>query len=166
MKYGMKNRMNLGTTLTARLAIGARYSIIHVGDSRVYEIASDHQVTQMTEDQTYVHREILAGRMTPEEAAVHPKRNVLLQCIGSSKTVTPQVVHGNIQKDACYLLCSDGFRHMITDDDLAKIVDCGGSAGFEKEARLALKNITEKDKLAGESDNITAAVLRTLGGRI
>lgn len=157
--------MNLGTTLTAMLTIGARYSIIHIGDSRVYEITPDHQVTQMTEDQTYVHREILAGRMTPEEAAVHPKRNVLLQCIGSSKTVTPQVVHGNMKKDACYLLCSDGFRHMITDDDLAKIADCGGSAGFEKEAKLALKNITEKDKLAGESDNITAAVLRALEGR-
>lgn len=164
MKYGMEQKMNLGTTLTAMLTIGARYSIIHVGDSRVYEITPDRVVSQLTEDQTFVHREILAGRMTPEEAAVHPKRNVLLQCIGSSKTVTPQVVHGNVVKDAIYLVCSDGFRHMITDVELAAVLDCGGTAGFEKEAKLELKNIAEKDKLAGESDNITAAVLRVLGG--
>lgn len=164
MKYGMENRMSLGTTLTAMLTIGARYSIIHVGDSRVYEITDDGVVSQMTEDQTFVHREIKAGRMTIEEAAVHPKRNVLLQCIGSSKSVVPQVVHGNVQKNACYLLCSDGFRHMISDDDLLVLQSCSGSAGFEKEAKLALKNITEKDKIAGESDNITAAVLRVNGG--
>lgn len=163
MKYGMENRISLGTTLTAMLTIGARYSIIHVGDSRVYEISPDHSVRQMTEDQTFVHREIMAGRMTPEEAAVHPKRNVLLQCIGSSKSVVPQVVHGNIIKNACYLLCSDGFRHMISDQELATFQDCGGTAGFEKEAKLKLKNFAEIDKRAGESDNITAAIIRVNG---
>ena len=117
MRYGMRDKINLGTTLTAMLAIGARYSIVHVGDSRAYEIAGN-SVTQLTEDQTFVRREIDAGRMTPEEALTHPQRNVLLQCLGASKEVTPEIIHGNLKREATYLLCSDGFRHVLTDEDL------------------------------------------------
>lgn len=117
MRYGMKERMNLGTTLTAMLVLGGRYSIVHVGDSRVYEI-TDEAVCQLTEDQTFVKREMDAGRMTPEEALVHPQRNVLLQCLGSSKEVKPEVTSGNLRRDATYLLCSDGFRHVLTEKEL------------------------------------------------
>ena len=119
MRYGLQNQIALGTTLTAMLAIGARYTIIHVGDSRAYEI-DENSVQQITEDQTFVHREVAAGRMSAQEALTHPQRNVLLQCIGSSKEVRPQVVHGVLRPGANYLLCSDGFRHVLTDDELVQ----------------------------------------------
>ena len=164
MHYGRNQGMNLGTTLTAFVTIGGRYSVVHVGDSRVYEITKDAKVNQLTEDQTFVHREVKAGRMKPEEALIHPKRNVLLQCIGSSKTVEPQIIHGNLKRDACYLLCSDGFRHNLKDKDISSLLQCCGTAGFEKEAALKLKLLTEKVKNTGEQDNITAAVLHVKGG--
>lgn len=101
IRHGMAHRMNLGTTLTAMLAIGGRYSIVHVGDTRAYEIVVGG-ITQLTQDQTFVRREVEAGRLTPEEAIVHPRRNVLLQCLGSTKEVVPDLVHGNITRDAIY----------------------------------------------------------------
>ena len=165
MRYGKKNHMNLGTTLTVFLVVGARYSIVHVGDSRVYEIRTTGKITQLTEDQTFVHREMKAGRMTEEEAAKHPKRNVLLQCIGSSKMVEPEVVHGNVKKDASYLLCSDGFRHVLSEEQIQSINQAAKVKNFDKSVRKKLKELAEFDMKNGEQDNITAAVLHVSGVR-
>ena len=173
MRHGMHARMNLGTTLTALLAIGGRYSIVHVGDSRAYEITDD-AITQLTEDQTFVKREMDAGRMTAEEALVHPQRNVLLQCLGSSKEVVPSIVHGNLRRGATYLLCSDGFRHVLTDEELrlslsptaleAAVAAAGAGQPREGAYRAALERLTKLVMDRKERDNITAVVLRTREG--
>lgn len=164
MSYGKDNHMKLGTTLTVLLVVGARYSIVHVGDSRVYEINSSGKVKKLTEDQTFVRREISEGRMTEEEAAIHPKRNVLLQCIGSSKKVEPEVVHGNLKKDACYLVCSDGFRHQLSDSQIAEL-NYFGKDSYEEFANNKIKELIKFDIEHGESDNLTAAVLKVDGSR-
>lgn len=166
MRYGMNARMNLGTTLTALLAIGGRYSIVHVGDSRAYEI-TDERIEQLTEDQTFVNREMEAGRMTAEEALAHPQRNVLLQCLGSSKEVVPVIIHGNLDRNATYLLCSDGFRHVLADDELRRALSPGGldrAAGAKADREVAsrdvLQGLTQLVIDRKERDNITAVVLR------
>ncbi len=172
MRYGMRDKINLGTTLTAMLAIGGRYSIMHVGDSRAYEI-EDGGVVQLTDDQTFVKREVEAGRMTPEEALTHPQRNVLLQCLGASKEVRPEMIHGNLKKSATYLLCSDGFRHVLTDNDLFERLsvtalaknDAGCGTGDQNESgdvvrlRAVLRDITQLVMDRKERDNITAVAL-------
>lgn len=117
IRYGMSTQTNMGTTLTVMLAIGGRYSIAHVGDTRAYQIASDG-IEQLTCDQTLVQRELEAGNITEELALVHPRRNVLLQCLGSTREVLPQLIHGNVRSDAIYLLCSDGFRHEVSASEL------------------------------------------------
>lgn len=160
MRYGRSEGLNLGTTLSALLVVGARYSIIHVGDSRVYEISTSGNIKQLTTDQTYIHREIEAGRMSVEEAKNHPKRNVLLQCIGSSKMVEPQVVHGNLLKDAIYVICSDGFRHNLEDNHFKELFKSSKGKNFENNVIKKLKELVEYDKETGESDNITATVLK------
>lgn len=179
MRYGVQNRMNLGTTLTAMLVIGARYSIVHVGDSRVYEITNE-EVSQLTADQTFVKREIDAGRMTVEESLVHPNRNMLLQCLGSSKEVVPDIIHGTLRKDATYLLCSDGFRHVLTNQELKEQL-CpasleGAWANQERSNQGELRSteaVTVEKVLRGmttlvmnrkERDNITAVALHAAGG--
>lgn len=83
MSYGATNGINMGTTITGMLFIGDEYLIVHVGDSRAYFLSNEIQL--LTEDQTYVHREIMRGTMTVEQAKVDPKRNMLLQCVGASK---------------------------------------------------------------------------------
>lgn len=193
IRHGMSERMNIGTTLTAMLAIGGRYSLVHVGDTRAYEITAT-ETHQLTVDQTFVNREIKAGRLTPEEALTHPRRNVLLQCLGSTKEVVPDIVHGNLDCDAIYLLCSDGFRHVLTDTELRRLLgpDALSDEAWEIErARSGFKSATSAEladeEAAGfpagsptaalaqagqlvmarkEQDNLTAVVLRAqLQGR-
>ena len=72
-EYGKRNRLNLGTTLTAILIFNEHYYCINVGDSRIYQIRDS--LYQITKDQSYIQREIDMGRMTPEEAKRDPQRN-------------------------------------------------------------------------------------------
>ena len=166
MRHGLAEGMSLGTTLTAMLALGARYSLVHVGDSRIYQI-TDAAIERLTEDQTFVRREIEAGRLTEEEAEDHPQRNVLLQCIGSSKEVKPQVSHGNIRKDATYLLCSDGFRHVLSEDEMRQSL-CPSALDWDDEGSEAhpsavLRRLIDAAMERKERDNITALLLRVRG---
>lgn len=115
LEYGKSAGINLGTTFSGILFIDNQYVIAHVGDSRVYHIGSS--LNQLTEDQTVVAREIRLGRLTVEEAKLDKRRNILLQCIGASRIVNPQIIHGLAEKGA-YMLCSDGFRHKITEDEI------------------------------------------------
>lgn len=109
------NGSNMGTTFSGLLLINDEYVFAHVGDTRIYQIKNG--VYQMTKDQTFVEREIERGTMTLSEARVDRRRNLLLQCIGASEVVRPQVQVGRAEKGA-YMLCSDGFRHEITDEEM------------------------------------------------
>lgn len=85
--YGEKNGISLGTTLVMMLMCDEKYYIMNIGDSRVYRYTDATYI--LTKDHTLVQREIDMGRMTEEEAKNHPKRNVLLQCIGASPFIQP-----------------------------------------------------------------------------
>ena len=168
MRFGTADQINLGTTMTAMLFVGGRYSILHVGDSRAYEI-TENEVAQLTNDQTYVAQEIAAGRMTEEEAKVHPRRNVLLQCVGSSVEVVPEIMHGTLDKNAVYLVCSDGFRHVLEEDELAGTFNKAELKGLwknksgkrEKKVSEKIEGVIEEVMKRGEQDNITAVVLES-----
>lgn len=110
-EYGSAIRENMGTTFTGILFVNDEYVVGHVGDSRLYRI--DQDIHQLTQDHTYVAREINAGRMTLDQARIDPQRNMLLQCVGASGKVEPQIFWGK-DTPGVYMLCSDGFRHEIT----------------------------------------------------
>ncbi len=109
------NSKAMGTTFSGILFIGQAYLIVHVGDSRVYQIGTG--LHQLTEDQTYVAREIRNGNMTEEQAKQDRRRNMLLQCVGASKRVEPQIISGTT-KCGAYMICSDGFRHEVSPAEL------------------------------------------------
>lgn len=113
--YGAHCGTELGTTFTGILFVGEEYVCAHVGDSRLYYIGGD--IKQLTTDQTFIAREISSGRMTEEEAKTDKRRNVLLQCVGASKEIEPQVLRGRTEKGV-HMLCSDGFRHVITEEEM------------------------------------------------
>ena len=117
MEYGqgLGKNVSIGTTFSGILFVNDAYVIVHVGDSRIYYIGSSME--QMTEDQTFVAREVARGNMTPEQAKVDKRRNLLLQCIGASKNVRPQILFGTAKQGA-YMICSDGFRHEVTEREL------------------------------------------------
>ncbi len=158
-EYGELNNIQLGTTLSAILMYENQYYIIHVGDSRVYLI--NDKVNLLTHDQTFVAREIAAGRMTKEQAKTDSRRSVLLQCVGASPVVEPEFLSGTIQKNAVYMLCSDGFRHQITEEEM--LVKIGPSQEADEEKmKFGCMYLTELVKSRKETDNITVALIRTI----
>lgn len=156
--YGEKNGVKLGTTLTVILITENRYYLCNIGDTRAYEITT-HAV-QLTEDQTVVQREINLGILTPEQAKTDARRNVLLQCIGASEIISPAMYFGETKKDAVYMLCTDGFRHEITNEEihywLNPYVMCE-----TKQMKENIDYLIDLNKQRFEQDNISAIAIRT-----
>lgn len=158
-QYGEENHIQLGTTVSAMLIINNKYYTVHVGDSRIYQLAAD--VTQLTSDQTFIAREIAAGRMTPEQAKTDPRRSVLLQCVGASPVVEPEYRKGDVYSNVVYMLCSDGFRHQITPEEMLEKI--GPNAVYnEEQMKYGCIYLTELVKNRRETDNITVVLIKTI----
>lgn len=157
LNYGKTIKMNLGTTLTAMLIVENEYMIVHVGDSRVYKI--DDEIQQVTEDQTFIAREIKNGNMTPEEASKDKRRNMLLQCIGASKNVEPEIIFGKVTVGEVYMLCSDGFRHKISEEEIFNEFH-SESVQTISELEMKEKHLIAIIKARQEKDNISVVVIK------
>ena len=149
----------MGTTIVALLMIKNEYFIMNVGDSRAYAISN--QVYQLTKDQSLVQQQIDLGRVRPEDAERHPQRNVLLQCIGASEEVLPDFYRGTVLPGTLFLLCSDGFRHEISEQELFMQLNPSGLVNEEK-MKERLVYLTELVKSRMEMDNISAVVMKTV----
>lgn len=160
--YGRKVGTSLGTTLSLILIIEDKYMIAHVGDSRVYKITN--KIEQLTEDQTYVAREIKLGHMTPQQAAVDPQRNMLLQCVGASTVVEPAFYYGNVTPGDVFVLCSDGFRHVISNEEIFENLNYSNIPEI-KNMQDNSRYLIELNKRRNERDNISVAVLKCIGQR-
>jgi len=155
-RQGLKN--GIGTTVVAILLTDVRYYIVNVGDSRAYEISSS--LKQITEDQTIVAREVRLGNMTEEQAKHDPQKSVLLQCVGASIEVAPDMFFGETKQNAVYMLCSDGFRHEITTDEIWNCFNPGVLISAENMDNNA-KYLIDLDKQRQEKDNISVSLIRT-----
>ena len=148
----------MGTTACGLLLYEDKYMIINVGDSRVYSLSD--KLRLLTEDQSYVMREVSRGTITLEEAARHPRRNLLLQCVGAVRTVVPDVQMGTIEAGMNFLLCSDGFHHELNEREImAKIGP--GTADRKNDMKENLRQLVETAMRRGERDNITAILVST-----
>ncbi|MBR1815165.1 MAG: serine/threonine-protein phosphatase [Lachnospiraceae bacterium] len=159
-EYGKEHHFQLGTTVSAILMLQDKYYTVHVGDSRIYQLTGNN-VYQLTNDQTFIAREIAAGRMTPEQAKTDPRRSVLLQCVGASDIVRPDFASGIIMPDTIYMICSDGFRHQITEEEMLQKIG-PLNAVDENKMRQGCVFLTELVKKRQESDNITVGLLKTV----
>ncbi|GFI24352.1 protein phosphatase PrpC [Lachnospiraceae bacterium] len=165
--YGKTKNAAMGTTLTAVLLIGGRYYISHIGDCRVYVMGNGME--QLTCDQTYVAREVALGHMTPEQAQNDARRNVLLQCIGMVNTVKPDFLMGDFYGGDSFLICSDGFRHLLAEVELydychTALEDLPWFLAKRLEnshiMNRQLKCLIEANKARGERDNISAILIK------
>lgn len=151
--YGKMHGLSLGTTVEAVLFYEKRYYVFHIGDCRVYK--KEGILQQITKDQTYIQQEMDYGRMTPEEAIKDPKRNMLLQCVGASNYLAPDFIQGELAPEQGFLICSDGFRHVISTGEIAEGMRLPSSY-HEDLMRKRLEGLTELCKQRGENDNITS----------
>lgn len=155
-EYGQQLGSNLGTTFSGILFVDDKYVIVHVGDTRIYHIGST--LHQLTTDQTFVAREISRGAMTEEQAKTDKRRNLLLQCVGASKNVDPQVICGAAEKGA-YMICSDGFRHEVTPGEIYESLN---PINFMNENAMHnnAKYLIELVKSRQEKDNISVVLIK------
>lgn len=157
--YGRQLKIQLGSTLTGILIFeNGDYLIGHIGDSRAYCI-DDINIKMLTGDQTVIANEINHGRLTVEQAENDPRKNVLLQCIGASKIVEPEFIYGKAKANECYMLCSDGFRHVISSEEI-KIAFAPANNSSEEMINENLVKLVELNKSRGECDNISAVLIR------
>ncbi|MGN0593673.1 MAG: PP2C family protein-serine/threonine phosphatase [Hominimerdicola sp.] len=159
LEYGKEKNMKLGTTLTNILVFKGKYYVIHIGDTRLYEI--NRKIKQLTNDHTLVAREVSLGHITMEQAKNDKRKNVLLQCIGVTPKLEPDFFSGKTSKNTVYLLCSDGFRHKISENE---ILDKFSPAAILSKDDIVKKcrEVIEIDKQRMETDNITAGVIKII----
>ena len=156
--YGARQGVRLGTTVVVMLLTQTRYYVLNVGDSRAYELTTG--IRQITNDQTFVAREVAQGHMTPEEAETDSRRSVLLQCVGASDEVYPDMFFGDVAHDAIYMLCSDGFRHEITAEEIYEKLQPGVLFDDYTMQQHSL-SLIELNKQRQERDNISVSLVRT-----
>lgn len=156
-EHASRQGTRMGTTIVALLIINGGYYIMNVGDSRAYMLTD--QLTLLTKDQTYVQYEVDMGHITWEEALTHPRRNVLLQCVGASEVVMPDFYYGQVYPDSSFVLCSDGFRHVITPEEIYAYLNPAVSWN-EQVMKQNIVSLIELNKQRMETDNISAALVR------
>lgn len=151
-ELGADDPRGMGTTVVALLLRRDGAWVAHVGDSRAYHWRGGRLV-RLTEDHSWVAQEVAHGRLTPEEAASHPRRNALLRSIGMDEDLPADVRPIELAPGDRVLLCSDGLWDELDDASLADVL--GAAEPAECVARLI-----ELANLAGGHDNVTAAVAR------
>lgn len=157
MAYLSDPNESMGTTFTGMLFIGNEHIIMHVGDSRAYYIGPSLDL--LTKDQTFVAREVERGNMTPEQARIDRRRSILLQCVGASKNMKPDILYGTTRRGA-YMLCSDGFRHEISP---AEIYDSLNPINLLNKESMHnnVKYLIDLNKKRRERDNISVILIKT-----
>jgi PPM family protein phosphatase len=143
----------MGTTCTAMVILGNQLHYGHVGDSRLYLIRGGN-ISQITQDHSQVARLVQDGLITPEEAAVHPQRNVLTAAMGIEPAAadfseSPLQLH----PDDILLICSDGLHGLVSDPEML-------ANASSLEPVEACKELVRMAKQRGGFDNITLQILK------
>lgn len=146
----LKKSYGGGTTVTAVLIVGEQMTIAHVGDSRVYSVDKEGNLEALTRDHSLVRRLQELGQITPEEAAVHPQRNVLYRALGQGEPFEPEVISTSRPDGGSLLVCSDGLWSIVTQEVISGIIKSGKSPQQICDKLIDAANDT------GGPDNISA----------
>ncbi|HEV7474150.1 MAG TPA: PP2C family serine/threonine-protein phosphatase [Pyrinomonadaceae bacterium] len=145
---------NMATTVVTLHLDGNVATIGHVGDSRLYRLAPDGKLFRETEDHSIVEEEVRAGRMTPEQAANHPSKNVISRALGAEETVEVDLKTIEIEEGTSFLLCSDGITRHIPDNELRLMLLT------QDELPFICEELKRKCYERGAEDNLTAVLVR------
>jgi serine/threonine protein phosphatase PrpC len=141
----------MGTTLTALLWAGAEVAVCHIGDSRAY-LLRDGDLYQITRDHTLIQSLVDEGRLTPEAAANHPQRSLIMRALQSSTEAEPDLSMHEAALGDRYLLCSDGLTDVVTDQSLhTTLVNVA-------DPDKAVRDLIDQAIANGGPDNITCIV--------
>lgn len=149
----------MATTIVALHLNGNLATIGHVGDSRLYRLAVDGQLVRETEDHSVVEEEVRAGRMTPEQAANHPSKNVISRALGADEGVEVDMKTMEVEDGTEFLLCTDGITRHISDSELRHLLI------LNDDLDKTCKQLKDRCYERGAEDNLTVVIIR-VGNRI
>lgn len=147
--YKNPDLRGMGTTATILHIYNGQAYFAHVGDSRLYRLKNSF-LEQITLDHSYVETLVRNGELTPEQARVHPMKNILTQAVGATSDIDVETGNFKIEGGEIFLLCTDGLTNMVEDADIKKIL-VESQSPAEDLIQAALDN--------GGHDNITAVVV-------
>jgi protein phosphatase len=147
----------MGTTITAALVGDSGLAIGHVGDSRAYRLRGG-RFEQLTDDHSLVADLVRSGRLTPEEADVHPQRSVITRALGTDPHVDVDTFTVPVESGDLFLLCSDGLTTMVDDGEIRDLVTSA------KDLDQAGKGLVKAANKAGGEDNVTVVLFRVANG--
>lgn len=142
----------MGTTVSSMVRVGDKVAVAHIGDSRIYRFR-DGKLEQMSSDHTFVQRLVDSGRITPEEAAVHPRRSVLMRVLGDVDAA-PEIdtaIH-DLKAGDRWLLCSDGLSSYVSEEKISSILQT------VRTAQGAADRLVKESLDHGAPDNVTVVI--------
>lgn len=146
-------RSDMGTTIVVVIfPDNDRPWCAHVGDSRLYRYRAE-ELSQLTEDHTWIAQAISAGMLDPEQAREHPWRHVLAQCLGREDLARIDIQPIDFDSGDRLLLCSDGLTEELSDDLIAQYL------GSSESSTEITETLVEAAKKEGGQDNITVIVV-------
>jgi PPM family protein phosphatase len=141
----------MGTTLTALLWSGSQLGLVHIGDSRAY-LVRDGKVFQITHDHTMVQTLLDDGKITADEVASHPQRNLILRALTAGRSFEADLQLREARPGDRYLLCSDGLYDAADAESISSVLR---SVADPDEAAAELLGLAID---GGGPDNITCIV--------
>lgn len=143
----------MGTTLVSLFAVEDGVYVAHVGDSRTYRLR-DKKLEQLTEDHSLLNDYIKMKRLTPEEIANFPHKNVIVRALGMKDTVKVDTRFETPREGDTYLLCSDGLSGPVSDEEILEIMSTAA------DLKTAASRLIERANQNGGPDNITCVLAR------
>jgi serine/threonine protein phosphatase PrpC len=157
MSQDVSRLSSMATTLVALQLSQNVATIGHVGDSRLYRLDAKGNLFRETQDHSVVEEEVRAGRLTPEQAANHPSRNVISRALGADDSVEVDMKTMMFEAGTSFLLCSDGITRHVSDPELREVLTM---CKTPQQVCSELKNLCYS---RGAEDNLTAVVIKIAG---
>ena len=140
----------MGTTAVAAFVKDGTAVIAHVGDSRIYLV--NGEIKQLTRDHSVVQSLIESGKITPEDAKVHPRKNVITRALGAEENVAVDSDCLNLSNGDTLLLCSDGLTNFLDVKDILKVFQ-------NNDISAVAERLVEEANENGGGDNITVVTV-------
>lgn len=141
----------MGTTVVLLLVDGTTGYVLHIGDSRAYCYSSG-SLSQLTVDHSVVQNMIDSGEITPDEAKIHPSKNIITRALGVANEVHSDLDFIDLNAGDVMLLCSDGLSNYVSPEEISRILE-----SFDQDVASRL---IDKANAGGGGDNITAVVIK------
>ncbi|HVI41012.1 MAG TPA: protein phosphatase 2C domain-containing protein, partial [Anaerovoracaceae bacterium] len=151
-KHSEENAGMATTAVLLHLTKGNAY-FVNVGDSRAY-ICRDGQISQVTEDHTYVNELVKGGSITKEQAEIHPQKNMITRALGGEEQILPDFYRLETFKNDILILCTDGLYGELSAEEI-----CGMAAASNSMSTLS-RNLVQSANRNGGNDNITVICLK------